>query len=172
MSDSKDLARRNFLKAATVAAAGGTVACSSSGSRYRVLTEEQAATVKAVCNQIVPPDDFPGAGDAGGADYIDRQLAGHYEWARSAYDTGLAKLDDDCREQFQKPFVELTFEEQHGILKHREDTPFFRMMIAHTMQGFYGDPRHGGNRDAISWKMLGVESPPVRGREHYDLTES
>ena len=22
------------------------------------------------------------------------------------------------------------------------------------MQGFYGDPRHGGNREGVSWKML------------------
>jgi gluconate 2-dehydrogenase gamma chain len=42
--------------------------------------------------------------------------------------------------------------------------PFFDMLVAHTMQGFYGDPRHGGNRERASWKMLGVASPPVRGR--------
>jgi gluconate 2-dehydrogenase gamma chain len=39
------------------------------------------------------------------------------------------------------------------------------------MQGFYGDPRHGGNRDRVSWKMLGVPYPPVRGRLRYDLTD-
>ena len=33
-----------------------------------------------------------------------------------------------------------------------------------TRQGFYGDPRHGGNRDAASWKMLALPFPPVRGR--------
>jgi gluconate 2-dehydrogenase gamma chain len=38
------------------------------------------------------------------------------------------------------------------------------MLVAHAMQGFYGDPRHGGNRERVSWKMLGVASPPVRGR--------
>ena len=171
MTESSNLARRKFLQAATAAAAGGAVACSQAGSRYRVLSEHEAATVKAVCNQIIPPDDFPGAGDAGGADFIDRQLAGHYEWAKAAYQKGLAELDNECQEQFQKPFIELTTEQQHGILKQRETTPFFRIMLAHTMQGFYGDPRHGGNRDAISWKMLGVENPPIRGREHYDLTE-
>jgi len=170
MTESNSLARRKFLQAAT-AAAGGAVACSQSGARYRVLSEHEAETVKAVCNQIIPPDDFPGAGDAGGADFVDRQLAGHYEWCQDAYRNGLIELDNDCREKFQQEFVELTFEQQHEILEAREDTRFFRMMLAHTMQGFYGDPRHGGNHDAVSWEMLGVNSPPVRGREHYDLTE-
>jgi gluconate 2-dehydrogenase gamma chain len=38
---------------------------------------------------------------------------------------------------------------------------------AHTMQGFYGDPRHGGNRDRASWKMVGLSYPPIRGQEKY-----
>jgi hypothetical protein len=35
------------------------------------------------------------------------------------------------------------------------------------MQGFYGDPRHGGNLNRVSWKMLRLPYPPVRGR--YDF---
>jgi gluconate 2-dehydrogenase gamma chain len=42
------------------------------------------------------------------------------------------------------------------------------LILAHTRQGFYGDPRHGGNRNRVSWKMIGVPFPPIRGREHYD----
>ena len=39
----------------------------------------------------------------------------------------------------------------------------------HTMEGYYGSPRHGGNRDAASWHMLGLAEPPLRGRAQYDL---
>ena len=46
---------------------------------------------------------------------------------------------------------------------------FFSTVIAHTMQGYYGDPRHGGNRDAVSWRMLGVPVIPIRGRNRYEL---
>jgi len=45
----------------------------------------------------------------------------------------------------------------------------FEMVLAHTMQGFYGSPRHGGNRDYVSWTMLGVPPMPVRGREQYEI---
>ncbi len=41
------------------------------------------------------------------------------------------------------------------------------MVLDHCMQGFYGSPRHGGNKDYASWRMLGVPVSPVRGRQHY-----
>jgi gluconate 2-dehydrogenase gamma chain len=31
----------------------------------------------------------------------------------------------------------------------------------HTLEGYYGSPRHGGNRDAVSWRMLGLDEPPI-----------
>jgi len=45
-------------------------------------------------------------------------------------------------------------------------------VVSHTMQGYYGDPRHGGNRDAVSWTMLGVPASPIRGRAKYDLSKT
>jgi gluconate 2-dehydrogenase gamma chain len=43
------------------------------------------------------------------------------------------------------------------------------MLRNHTLEGYYGSPRHGGNRNAVSWRMLGLTEPPVRGRAQYDL---
>ncbi len=49
---------------------------------------------------------------------------------------------------------------------------FFDLVRGHTLEGYYGSPRHGGNRDAVSWRMLGLAEPPVRGRAQYDLRKS
>jgi gluconate 2-dehydrogenase gamma chain len=49
---------------------------------------------------------------------------------------------------------------------------FFQIVVDHSMQGFYGDPRHGGNRDGASWKMLGLSYPPIRGRLRTELPKS
>ena len=59
-------------------------------------------------------------------------------------------------------------ERQGGAADWRgvEPVAFFRMLREHTMMGFYGDPRHGGNRDRVAWKMLGLQDPPIRGRLH------
>jgi gluconate 2-dehydrogenase gamma chain len=45
---------------------------------------------------------------------------------------------------------------------------FFEYVVDHTMQGYYGDPRHGGNREGVSWKMLNLPYPPIRGRARYN----
>ena len=58
------------------------------------------------------------------------------------------------------------------IWKDIPTTPFFAMIVDHTMQGFYGSPRHGGNRDGVSYRMLGMPNPPLRGRQHYDFPET
>jgi gluconate 2-dehydrogenase gamma chain len=58
---------------------------------------------------------------------------------------------------------------QCGVWKQTSSADFFQLAVDHSMQGFYGDPRHGGNRDGVSWKMLGVPYPPVRGRLRTDL---
>jgi gluconate 2-dehydrogenase gamma chain len=55
-----------------------------------------------------------------------------------------------------------------GLIE-RQDRTFFGLLRNHTLQGYYGSPRHGGNRDVVSWRMLGVDEPPVRGRAQYDL---
>jgi len=47
-----------------------------------------------------------------------------------------------------------------------EPAAFFGRLRHYTMMGFYGDPRHGGNKDRVSWKMLGLPDPPIRGRRH------
>lgn len=57
-----------------------------------------------------------------------------------------------------------------STLEHEADS-FFELVRTHTLEGYYGSPRHGGNRDAVSWRMLGLDEPPLRGRAQYDLTK-
>jgi gluconate 2-dehydrogenase gamma chain len=40
----------------------------------------------------------------------------------------------------------------------------FNLILQHALQGYYGNPRHGGNYDYASWRMLGIPIVPVRGR--------
>jgi len=51
----------------------------------------------------------------------------------------------------------------------QQNQTFFELVRSHTFQGFYGSPRHGGNRDGVSWRMLGLPEPPLLGRAQYDL---
>jgi len=45
---------------------------------------------------------------------------------------------------------------------------FFNLVLSHALEGYYGAPRQGGNRNAASWRMVGIAAPPLRGRAQYD----
>jgi gluconate 2-dehydrogenase gamma chain len=178
MSQSTRFSRRKFMKIGAVAtAAGPLAACVGSLTPWRSLTAEEARTLEAICDRIVPPDQDPGAAAAGVTDFIDRQLAGPYRRLRKTYRSGIAGANATSVAMFDKALVDLAPPQQDAVLQSMDKgtapgegwkqvsaKSFFDLVVTHTMQGFYGDPRHGGNRDRVSWKMLRLPYPPVRGR--------
>jgi len=84
---------------------------------------------------------------------------------RDRYRLGLAGLEAYCQKQFQKSFAALTPEEQDKVLTGLEKGDialdgidaklFFQQVLGNTMEGFFADPVYGGNRDMVSWKMIG-----------------
>ena len=165
--------RRSFLTGAAVASLAGT-ACHREQSSLRTLTEMEARTLGALCSQIVPADDQPGADWAGAVRFIDVQLTRHYKQHRQKYRDGLQKAESIAAARYQRPLTDLPPAGQLQCVQEleRQSPEFFSLLVAHTMQSFYGSPRHGGNRDAVSWRMLGVPPVPVRGRNQYDLGRS
>ena len=160
--------RRRFLLTGTALAAAG---CGDRKGPWRALAENDVHTLDAFCDQLIPADQDPGAHATGVIVYIDRQLAGPYRRHLDAYRAGLAKTDEISRTAHGKRYFELEAEQRLAILKRleQEQKPFFDLVLAHAMQGYYGNPRHGGNRGYASWRMLGVSVSPVRGRNLYDL---
>jgi gluconate 2-dehydrogenase gamma chain len=172
MSKQGALSRRRFLQvAATVAASSTVISCGRRAGPWRFFTPAEAHTMEALCDQIIPADQDPGAAWAGTLYYIDSQLVGHFRRLQSAYREGLASFDAACLSANHAAFADLPFDQQTAFLNHLPDSlqPFFHMVITHTMQGFYGDARHNGNRDAVSWRMLGIPVIPIRGRDQYEF---
>lgn len=164
--------RRTFIETSALTGVVAAGACHQARqSQWRVFTDDEASILAALCDQIIPPDDFPGAAEAGAVEYIDRQLSGHFRDLRNLYRTGLAAANELSLQQFGRGFTAATFEQQTLITRRLEgeQPQFFTQLLNHTMQGFYGSPRHGGNRDAVSWHMLGLDEPPLRGRAQFDL---
>jgi len=179
--------RRKFLKTAAAAAASGALAsCGRARTAWRFFTAEEARTVEAISERIIPADQDPGAAWAGVARYIDRQLASHVNFRkfRDLYRQGLAGVDQTSVAMFQARFAALSAARRDEVLKALEKgqaagevwkqvpaRQFFDAVLNHTMQGYYGDPRHGGNREGVAWRALGIPLTPVRGREQHDLRQ-
>jgi gluconate 2-dehydrogenase gamma chain len=181
MSAPPPISRRRFIQvSSSVAAAvsGGLAAgCANRFQPETALTADERRIVEAVSDQIIPPDQDPGGKAAGLVDFIDLQLRGPYARYLPSYRDGLARLEQTSRRLRQTSFVDLPFDEQTRVLAQLEAdrvppgiwTPgeapeFFRLICDHCMQGFYGSPRHGGNRGAVSWKMLRIDYPQLTGR--------
>ncbi len=166
------LKRRHFVSAGVATAAGIAAGCGGERSPWRVLTVQEAFTLEALCQQFIPADQDAGAREAGVVTYIDRQLARHYRRFQNAYRRGLQRVDEIAMAKFGAKFAGLEAQKQTAAMGEieKQERAFYDMALAHTMQGFYGDPRHGGNRDWVSWRMLGVTATQVRGRAHYDFT--
>ncbi|WP_031500741.1 gluconate 2-dehydrogenase subunit 3 family protein [Bryobacter aggregatus] len=148
------LRRRDFVALSAIApavSAQETVFFSTGDARW----------IDALMARIIPADDTPGAREAGCLQYLDKQLNGPLARFATAYRSGLQAF-----QQSFPNFLQAVAEEQDSILQGIEKTPFFEMLVDHTMQGFYGSPEHGGNREEASWKMLGIAKYMGGGHWH------
>jgi gluconate 2-dehydrogenase gamma chain len=164
--------RRTFLEMGAIASAALATGCATrKGGNWEFFTEDEAATLTAICDQIIPADDYPSASQAGVLNYIDKQITRHYRRHQRAYRNGLKRVNQLSQQHCGKTLAATTRAEQLQIVTSLEksDTSFFNLVRSHTFEGYYGSPRHGGNRNAVSWHMLGLDDPPLRGRSRYDL---
>jgi gluconate 2-dehydrogenase gamma chain len=169
-----DLTRRQFMAASAMAGAALAAGCSGrSRTPWEFLGEEDARTLAAICDQIIPADRFPSASQAGVLTYIDLQLTRHYQRHQRAYLSGLKQADLISLKHLGLHLADASPQQQFAAVTaiEQEDRQFFEMVRSHTLEGYYGSPRHGGNRDAVSWRMLGLAEPPVLGRAQYDFTK-
>lgn len=142
---------------------------------YEQLTAEEADLLEAIADQLIPSDDLgPGAVAAGAVVYVDRALGGALSESRGAYRTGLAAFDRYCRASRGAPFRELSHVDQVSALIDVEtgaatgaragfagsSAAFFNMVRGHVLQGTFGDPYYGGNRNHVGWDL--IEYPGVR----------
>ena len=49
----------------------------------------------------------------------------------------------------------IALSEGEGDLEHTDGKTFFDMLWQNTLEGYFGDPVHGGNRDMAAWRMIG-----------------
>ena len=185
MNNQPKLSRRHFMALSLMGAAGVCLfsQCSSSSlSQWRFLTEQESILLDALVEQIIPTDEWPGGKDAGVTNYIDTQLIGPYTRYQEDYRKGLMAIQETCKVKFQKRFEQLPWDEQTRLLETMEDgkmegevwkdgfdRKFFDLIRNHSMQGYYGSPRHGGNKKNISYKMMKLDYPVIIGQNRYNI---
>ncbi len=177
--------RRDLLKSAGImgaaavgsATAGNVIAADSPAAQthatadivateaLEVLTAEEAETLEAICDCLIPSDENgPGAKEARAVHYIDRSLASENISSRHDYMVSVSAINDYSRTTRGKPYYQLIRDEQNSILLgvQRNKVPgcspsgpgFFNMVRNHTIDGTFCDPYYGGNQNFVGWDML------------------
>jgi gluconate 2-dehydrogenase gamma chain len=89
---------------------------------------------------------------------------------REIYRTAIREVNVHCLKQYAKAFEFLAPEQQDETLKGLESGAvelaslssalFFGLLLRNTMEGYFSDPVHGGNRDKAGWRLIGFPGVP------------
>jgi gluconate 2-dehydrogenase gamma chain len=90
------------------------------------------------------------------AEFFTAGIAAANVWSRKTYGHDFDRLDPDKRIEALK-----AMEEGKAEFANFSSRAFFARLLVLTMEGFFGDPIYGGNRNKASWKMLGFPGLPA-----------
>ena len=168
MKKDNKISRRRFLK--STGALGGAsmfrigapslaaitqAACTArdQDAAFKTLGAEEAADFTAIAARLIPTTDTPGATEAGVIWFWDNALGEYFDWTlqdvRALREQMIADLD--------KPFAKLTATEQDAAIKTVENDYRFNFWRNLTIYGFFGMAKYGGNKDHMSWDLIGFE---------------
>jgi gluconate 2-dehydrogenase gamma chain len=127
-------------------------------TRFLSLSDDEASTIAAMAARFIPTTETPGATEAGVIHFIDQafngELAGDLAAARAElleFQRALDSLHPGTS------FPALSADAQDALLADQEGSAFFERIREMTILGFFAMSSHGGNRDHLSWDLIGFQ---------------
>ena len=151
-----------LVKISALAAAAPSVAS--------VFTPDQMRLIDAVVNRLIPSDELgPSAGEAGVPVYLARSFAGYLSGDRNVFAEGLAAIEAAARARHNTAFAQLSPAQQDEFLTAMEKNEvsgfrpdsrtFFNRIRQLSLEGMFGDPWYGGNKDFAGWDLIRYPGP-------------
>ncbi len=162
MQGSSAMAGSSLLRlSAPVLAAAAQAACSArdEGAAYKVLSATEALELEAMAARILPTTTTPGAREAGVIHFFDNVLGGPMAGMLGAIRGSLPGFQQGVTDRFAgaERFSDLGEDDQDAWLAENERTPLFNLVRTLTLIGFFAMSKHGGNKDHLSWDLIGFE---------------
>ena len=162
-----ELTRRQVLQ---TIGAGGALLATGSCRRVRLINPpppydaDEARDLRAAVERL-----FPGALDAGCWEYIVTWTSDPaFENLRRDFQRGAVVLRRIAGAEFKTTFAELPPATQDDIIQRVADSKvdvkglnpkrFFRTLLEFVIEGYFSDPKYGGNRNMVGWQLAGHHS--------------
>ncbi len=174
MKNTKNVSRRQFLRSSSaltgaslrrigapslIAITQAACTAKQNSTAYKVLGAEESADFAAIAARIIPTTDTPGATEAGVIHFFDNAFAAEMSASLSSARAGLAEFNAALAESYagKERFADLSSDEQDTFLSTQESGEFFKLCWVMTIFGFFSMSTHGGNKDHVSWDLIGFE---------------
>lgn len=145
------------------------------------FNERQTKVIKQVQAHLFPDDgDGPSAKEINAFGYLqwaltdpDNQADGDREFIIK----GTVWLDESANKHFNKPFLEMTWNEQAKLLKRingsQSGENWLSLLLYYLLEAVTLDPLYGGNVNGIGWQWLEYQSgfPRPNAETHYRVFE-
>jgi gluconate 2-dehydrogenase gamma chain len=180
--EERELSRREliasaaFVPLAALTGAGSAIAQTAPAAAPSALTGPQMKILEAFVERLIPKDELgPSAAEAGAQIYIDRVLAGPNAGEKATFVDGLAAMDAFAKSSQGAAFADLGPEKRDAVITAFENgtvtgfanaRQFFGRARRLTLEGMFGDPYYGGNKNFAGWDLIRYPGPrPATGPE-------
>jgi gluconate 2-dehydrogenase gamma chain len=164
-----NISRRSVIAGAALVPVAAITSAAQQATAESALSDSLLRTLEAFIDRLIPKDDLgPGATECGVAIYINRSLADYLAPEKAAFIAGLEATDAFARRTDDRAFAELSPEKQDAVLTAMDNgtaagfpdaRAFFGRVRRLTLEGMFGDPSYGGNRNFAGWDLIRYPGP-------------
>lgn len=161
------IATAAFVPVAALTAVAQTPAAQTPA--VSALSDAQLRILAAFVDRLIPKDELgPSASESDVPIYINRALGDYLAGEKTAFIEGLEATDAYARRSQNRSFVNLTGDQQDALLTAMESgsaegfsnaRAFFNRARRLTMEGMFGDPYYGGNKNFAGWDLIRYPGP-------------
>jgi gluconate 2-dehydrogenase gamma chain len=157
--------RAVIVSAAIIPVAAITVAAQPPSA----LSAPQLRTLSAIVDRIIPKDELgPSASESDVPVYINRVLGDYIAGEKPAFIEGLESTDALAHRTQNAAFADLSPDKQDALLTAMDNGTaegfpnarvFFGRVRRLAMEGMFGDPYYGGNKNFAGWDLIKYPGP-------------
>jgi gluconate 2-dehydrogenase gamma chain len=164
-----EITRRTVIASAAIVPVAALAASAQAPPAATALSDAQLRILAAFVDRIIPKDELgPSASESDVPIYINRALGDYLAAEKTAFIEGLEATDAFAKRSQDRPFIALTAEQQDVVLTAMEKgsaagfpyaQAFFNRARRLTMEGMFGDPYYGGNKNFAGWDLIRYPGP-------------